>query len=126
MDWGTKILSEALPGNNFLVTGPIGNFFRFEKDTSVALIAGGIGLAPMINSARKLRGQGDFFGTKQSGVPNLYFADIIRDIKIIKNVKYDVENIIVEDEELILEKNMVIKERLMSMYNDSTSYFGIG
>lgn len=74
----------------------------------------------------KLRGQGDFFGTKQSGVPNLYFADIIRDIKIIKNVKYDVENIIVEDEELILEKNMVIKERLMSMYNDSTSYFGIG
>ena len=23
-------------------------------------------------------------------------------------------------------ENMVIKERLMSMYNDSTSYFGIG
>lgn len=55
---GTKILSEALPGNNFLVTGPIGNFFRFEKDASVALIAGGIGLAPMINSARKLKEMG--------------------------------------------------------------------
>ncbi len=26
---GTKILSEALTGNNFLVTGPVGNFFRF-------------------------------------------------------------------------------------------------
>lgn len=52
---GTKVLSEALPGNNFLVTGPIGNFFRFEKDKTVALIAGGIGLAPMINSAKKLK-----------------------------------------------------------------------
>ena len=29
---GTKILSEALPGNHFLVTGPVGNFFKFEKD----------------------------------------------------------------------------------------------
>ena len=74
----------------------------------------------------KLRGQGDFFGTKQSGVPNLYFADIIKDIKIIKNVKYDVENIILEDEDLILEKNVIIKEKLISMYKDSTSYFGIG
>lgn len=56
---GTKVLSEALPGNDFLVTGPIGNFFRFEKDAHVALIAGGIGLAPMINSAKKLREMGN-------------------------------------------------------------------
>ena len=47
---GTKVLSEALPGNNFLVTGP--------KDTNVALIAGGIGLAPMINASKKLKEMG--------------------------------------------------------------------
>lgn len=52
---GTKILSEALPGNHFLVTGPVGNFFKFEKDKKAALIAGGIGLAPMINAARYLK-----------------------------------------------------------------------
>ncbi len=52
---GTKILSEALPGNNFLVTGPIGNFFKFKQGSYVALVAGGIGLAPMINSAKKLK-----------------------------------------------------------------------
>ncbi len=55
---GTKVLLEALPGNDFLVTGPLGNFFRFEKDKNIALIAGGIGLAPMINSARKLKEMG--------------------------------------------------------------------
>ena len=51
---GTKVLSEALPGNNFLVTGPVGNFFRFEKGADTALIAGGIWLAPFINAAQKL------------------------------------------------------------------------
>lgn len=55
---GTKVLSEALPGNNFLVTGPVGNFFRFEKSANIALIAGGIGLAPMINAAKKLKEMG--------------------------------------------------------------------
>lgn len=52
---GTKILSEALPGNDFLVTGPIGNYFSIEKEGSVALVAGGIGLAPMINAAKLFR-----------------------------------------------------------------------
>lgn len=52
---GTHILSEALPGNDFLVTGPIGNFFRLEKNAKIALMAGGIGLAPMINAAKKLK-----------------------------------------------------------------------
>ncbi len=52
---GTKVLSEALPGNNFLVTGPVGNFFKFEKNVNIALIAGGIGLAPMINAAKKIK-----------------------------------------------------------------------
>lgn len=74
----------------------------------------------------ELRGQGDFFGTKQSGMPDLYFADIIKDVKIIQQVKNDVAEILKEDSDLSMKKNYIIYNRLKEMYKDSTSYFGIG
>ena len=74
----------------------------------------------------KLRGQGDFFGTKQSGMPDLHFADIIKDIKIIQQVKNDVADILEEDADLSMKKNNILYNRLKEMYKDSTSYFGIG
>lgn len=74
----------------------------------------------------ELRGQGDFFGTKQSGMPDLHFADIIKDIKIIQQVKNDVAEILEEDADLSMKKNNILYNRLKEMYKDSTSYFGIG
>lgn len=74
----------------------------------------------------ELRGQGDFFGTKQSGIPDLHFADIIKDIKIIQQVKNDVADILEEDADLSMKKNNILYNRLKEMYKDSTSYFGIG
>lgn len=74
----------------------------------------------------ELRGQGDFFGTKQSGMPDLHFADIIKDIKIIQQVKDDVADILEEDADLSMKKNNILYNRLKEMYKDSTSYFGIG
>ena len=74
----------------------------------------------------ELRGQGDFFGTKQSGMPDLHFADIIKDIKIIQQAKDDAAEILADDNDLSSEKNQVLYNRLKEMYKDSTSYFGIG
>ena len=74
----------------------------------------------------KLRGQGDFFGTKQSGAPELKFADIIKDINIIKQVRDDVEYILMHDEELKTDENYNVRKTLISMYKDSLSYFRIG
>lgn len=80
----------------------------------------------LAESDLKLRGQGDFFGTKQSGAPELKFADIIKDINIIKLVRDDVEYILMHDEELKTEENYNVRKTLISMYKDSSSYFGIG
>ena len=74
----------------------------------------------------ELRGQGDFFGTKQSGMPDLQFADIIKDIHLIQQVKTDVADILDEDTDLSMKKNNILYNRLKEMYKDSTSYFGIG
>ncbi len=55
---GTSLLAKCRQGEYLGVTGPLGNYFKLEKNASVALAAGGIGIAPMIMTAKKLRGQG--------------------------------------------------------------------
>lgn len=74
----------------------------------------------------KLRGQGDFFGTKQSGLPEFQFADILQDYKYINMTMEDVSDIIKRDPNLSAEENQVILETFKSIYDDNYSYFGIG
>ncbi len=55
---GTKLLTKLVKGDVLSITGPVGNFFNYKKDEKVALVAGGIGLAPMINLMKPLREAG--------------------------------------------------------------------
>ncbi|MBQ3034237.1 MAG: ATP-dependent DNA helicase RecG [Deferribacterales bacterium] len=74
----------------------------------------------------ELRGQGDFFGTKQSGVPEFKFANLIRDMKILQSARNDAKSILENDPELEQEQHSVIKEMLLNFYKNENSYFGIG
>jgi len=74
----------------------------------------------------KLRGPGDIFGTKQSGFPELKFADIINDSDILSNAKEEAFSIIFDDPNLIKENNRVIKETINKRYYDSLIYSEIG
>ena len=50
---GTKDMSEYLPGEELKVLVGLGNGFRIRTDINPVLVAGGIGIAPMINLAKK-------------------------------------------------------------------------
>ena len=53
---GTKEFTKLKENDEISLTGPLGNGFDLEKDySSVALVAGGIGTAPMLELAKKLR-----------------------------------------------------------------------
>ena len=58
---GTGIMSDLKTGAKIEVLGPLGNGFPLEEDKKIALVAGGIGLAPMKYLARKLKGNIDLF-----------------------------------------------------------------
>lgn len=64
----------------------------------------------------KLRGPGDIFGTKQSGLPELKYSDIIEDSEILYDAKETAFNIINNDPHLSLEKNFIIKKILKENY----------
>lgn len=70
----------------------------------------------------RLRGPGDLFGIKQSGFPELLFADIINDSEILMMTKEDAFNLINDDPSLKKKKNYLIKITLHKNYHDNLKY----
>jgi len=74
----------------------------------------------------KLRGPGDIFGKMQSGFPNLKFADLASDQKILISAKNDAFDIIEQDLNLNNPANKVIKRKLKNFYSDNLVYATVG
>ncbi len=67
----------------------------------------------------KLRGPGDFFGTRQHGLPELKIANLFKDMKILKKARVAAEKIIAEDRSLTSQKNAGIAEKIKEMFKDN-------
>ncbi len=65
----------------------------------------------------KLRGPGDFFGTKQHGVPDLKIADLARDIKVLKDAQEVASEILKKDSNLSLEEHQELGERVSQLFS---------
>ncbi|MEE3315126.1 MAG: FAD-binding oxidoreductase, partial [Treponema sp.] len=67
---GTRELCHILPGEEISITGPCGTPFEApsDKNTSVCIVGGGIGIAPVANFAASLPEKSyDFFASFKSG-----------------------------------------------------------
>lgn len=62
----------------------------------------------------ELRGPGDIEGTRQSGALNFKLASIVNDKELLEWAKFEADNLLNEDETLVLEKNLPIKNYLQS------------
>jgi ATP-dependent DNA helicase RecG len=60
----------------------------------------------------QLRGAGDLQGTQQSGIPGLKIADLVKDGEILQLGRNAALNILNEDPDLILDKNIFLKNYL--------------
>ena len=58
----------------------------------------------------ELRGSGEFFGTKQHGIPEFKVANLFEDIKLLKLIQSLTEKILQDDPTLDLEKNKRLKK----------------
>jgi len=67
----------------------------------------------------ELRGPGEFFGTKQHGIPELKVANLITDIEILKIAQKEATIIIEEDPSLNLEKHENLKYMIQNMFANS-------
>lgn len=65
----------------------------------------------------ELRGSGEFFGTKQHGIPEFKIANLFQDIEMLKSVQSLAIKIINDDTNLEKEKNIKLKEQIQHKFN---------
>ncbi|SHH09477.1 ATP-dependent DNA helicase RecG [Tepidibacter thalassicus] len=64
----------------------------------------------------EIRGPGEFFGTRQHGLPDLKIANIFKHMKILKEAQKQAKLIIKEDSKLNLEKNKNLKKEILEKF----------
>ncbi|WP_250278393.1 ATP-dependent DNA helicase RecG [[Clostridium] colinum] len=66
----------------------------------------------------QLRGTGDFFGTRQHGLPDMKIANLYKDIEILKQVQKASINLYKKDPMLLSDKNKLLKEKIEQFFNN--------
>lgn len=66
----------------------------------------------------ELRGSGEFFGTKQHGIPEFKIANLFEDIPILKEVQELAKKIEKEDPKLDLDKNIKLHQIVEEKFKD--------
>jgi len=63
-----------------------------------------------------IRGPGEFFGTRQSGLPELKIANIVRDRHVLEKARYEASELIKKDRFLRRPENRYIREQLKKKF----------
>jgi ATP-dependent DNA helicase RecG len=74
----------------------------------------------------KLRGPGEFFGTKQSGLPELKMAHILYDKEILQKARIDAFELVKKDPQLRSAENASVKKKFMKEYYDKLGLGEVG
>ena len=67
----------------------------------------------------KLRGPGDFFGYRQSGLPMLKMADMMTDIKLLEIAKKAAAEILLDDPRLSKEENAALSGNIQRLLSET-------
>ena len=70
----------------------------------------------------KLRGPGDFFGSRQHGLPEMHIADLCTDVRILQNAQEAATELLKSDPELTKPENERLRRRIDELFaiNDGT------
>lgn len=74
----------------------------------------------------KLRGPGDFLGTKQSGLPDFKVADIVEDQFILAQAKEKAKVLIQKDADLDLPEHQSLKKIFEPYHKEKAEFYGMG
>lgn len=74
----------------------------------------------------EIRGMGDFFGTRQSGLPPLRVARIPEDMELLQLAKRDAQDLIGNDPFLHDDKHSALRRVLMQQYGEAMGLIDVG
>lgn len=97
-----------------LITDNNSEYTKARIDTMVRTSDG----FEIANEDLRLRGPGDFFGSKQHGLPELKIADMSSDIDILQETKVLSEKILKEDPKLTKDDNKGLRKLVTKLFNN--------
>jgi ATP-dependent DNA helicase RecG len=74
----------------------------------------------------KFRGPGEFFGTRQHGLPELRVADIVADAKLLSQAREDAFFLVEDDPKIDKADNRPVRDTLASRYRDRLKLATVG
>ena len=74
----------------------------------------------------KLRGPGDIFGTRQSGLPELKYGNIVEDAELLFSAKESAFSLIESDPHLAARENNILRKTISRKYREQFKYLKIG
>ncbi len=74
----------------------------------------------------QLRGPGEFFGTKQSGLPELQIANILTDGDILNLARKEAFQLVADDPELRRSENLSVRENFLRKYKEQLKFLRTG
>jgi ATP-dependent DNA helicase RecG len=74
----------------------------------------------------KLRGPGDFLGTKQSGLPDFKYGDILEDRLLLEQAKNEAWQLIKNDTDLMKPENQPLKRVFEPYFRKRSELYGVG
>ena len=74
----------------------------------------------------EIRGPGEFFGTKQSGLPDLNVANLIRDVTLLEQAREEAFALIQRDPGLLLPQHRPVKHALEQRWKKTLDLISVG
>ena len=74
----------------------------------------------------KIRGPGEFFGTRQHGMPELKIADVVKDMKILQVARKEAFRLAKEDPQLLRHEDLGARHYFMKNYRDKYDLAWVG
>jgi len=74
----------------------------------------------------QLRGPGEFFGTRQSGLPEFRVADLLRDAAILEEARREAQTIVAEDPELHRPAHRGLRQALLTRWRGKLDLASVG
>ncbi len=74
----------------------------------------------------RLRGPGEFFGTRQHGLPELRISDLVRDFPVLKQARKDAFEIVSKDPHLKSKIHAKTRKKVLEIFKDRLELINIG
>ena len=66
----------------------------------------------------QMRGAGDLFGSRQSGVPTMRIADAFGDLQLLEETRRRVAQLLTDDPKLRRKENEIVRRQLRQYFTD--------